>query len=158
MLPVVENYTKRDQHLQELGFKNYTEYLQSELWAGIRVRVFADYGEMCYVCLRKATCVHHCSYSLDVMLGTDITYLVPLCGWCHKNVEFNRRGRRGIRYAYGYLVGKMWQHHYRTGHSLHPILIQLKGGAEQAYEEGTGDNKWWHTTGKFLYGGEKREE
>lgn len=90
----VDSYARRDSLLLGMGYKNYSEYLASELWRSIRIRVFAKYGCACKVCTYPAMCVHHLSYSLSVLLGRSLHKLVPLCYNCHNLIEFTPTGRK----------------------------------------------------------------
>lgn len=62
----------------------YSIYLQSKEWEVIRLRVLMRDNHRCMDCDKKATQVHHLSYSQDVMAGRDDTKLVSLCRKCHK--------------------------------------------------------------------------
>ncbi len=64
----------------------YPEYLASALWASIRKRVLAA-TPLCVGCNRYASQVHHRDYRPRVMLGKDLTPLVPVCPPCHNNVH-----------------------------------------------------------------------
>jgi hypothetical protein len=80
--------------LRSIGFSSYNQYLASDLWAGIRQRVFDRYGRSCKVCGGSATQVHHLWYSRWCLLGEEISPLVPLCRTCHYQVEFTPDGQK----------------------------------------------------------------
>jgi hypothetical protein len=85
-------YEKRDLLLVELGYGNYSNYLGSELWKGIRTRVLR--GKLKCFCLRKAGQIHHRNYSRKTLVGESLKDLVPLCGHCHKKIETDRDGAK----------------------------------------------------------------
>jgi hypothetical protein len=82
------SYKNRAKVLSLLRFSNYREYLASPLWASIRERVFKVKGRKCYLCGNNANQVHHNRYRLSKMSGKSLKFLVPLCGDCHKGIEF----------------------------------------------------------------------
>ncbi len=85
---MTETYTSRRENLSLLGFASYGDYLTSELWLGIRVKVIPE-GTLCKTCgKRPAKQVHHQSYSLDVLNGLNLAALIPVCGGCHMRIEF----------------------------------------------------------------------
>lgn len=90
----MNGYEKRDEVLRSMGFRSYTAYLQSPVWGKIRSRVYAAKGKRRRTCPAPATCVHHTSYKSVVLRGKDISPLFPLCGDCHKAVEFDETGRK----------------------------------------------------------------
>lgn len=77
-------YAHRNILIRELGFKTYEEYLQSPLWASIRVRVLKKKGVRCVLCKKWARHIHHRNYTRSVMNGQSIRHLVPLCETCHE--------------------------------------------------------------------------
>jgi len=88
-------YQRRDAALQEIGFASYREYLDSELWAKIRRMAFAKWGHICNKCRDKAELIHHANYSVDTLLGRDLSGLVPVCHACHTVAELDRFGNKG---------------------------------------------------------------
>lgn len=90
----MKEYAERDFVLYRLGFHDYHEYLQSDLWAGIRGRAFRQNGNRCLVCDRRAHLMHHRHYRIEVLLGYDLTALVPLCDGHHESIEFTLNGRK----------------------------------------------------------------
>lgn len=90
----MKEYAERDFVLYRLGFHDYREYLNSELWAEIRGRAFRQNGNRCLVCGRRAHLMHHRHYRIEVLLGYDLTALVPLCGDHHEAIEFTLNGRK----------------------------------------------------------------
>lgn len=81
-------YTERNEFLHKMGYQSYTAYLASDLWKGIRRRVFSR-GRRCCLCTRFGTAVHHKFYSKSNLKGRDLKGLVPICSACHKEVEFD---------------------------------------------------------------------
>ncbi len=81
----IECYRDRNETLRLLGFETPQKYLNSELWAIVRERAFQIHGRDCRRCKRPATQVHHASYLRDVLIGADVSGLVPVCGACHKS-------------------------------------------------------------------------
>ena len=81
-------FLTRQRVLRKLGFASYQEYLASDLWKGIRERVLADANHTCRLCGRRATQVHHTRYNPATMRGMRLNELVPVCGRCHKDAEF----------------------------------------------------------------------
>ena len=82
-------YAYRADNLRKLGFKNYATYLRSDLWQGIRARVFARPPEnACDKCQKRpATYVHHRAYDLKTLSGEDLNSLNKLCRWCRYLAE-----------------------------------------------------------------------
>jgi hypothetical protein len=75
---------QRLETLNRIGFGSYDEYLASPLWGKVRHAAIIAHGEHCLRCGRKASSVHHGSYSEDAMRGLDLSELMPVCGRCHK--------------------------------------------------------------------------
>ena len=87
-------YAKRDLLLKELGYENYAAYLRSDLWHSIRGFVMRAHRGKCGLCGGMATEVHHVSYSKDALLGRGLLHYFPICNRCHKEHEFDSRGRK----------------------------------------------------------------
>lgn len=87
-------YQNRDQLLWGMGFGDYREYLQSELWSRIRGRAFKEHGSRCLLCGKRAALMHHRDYEYSTLVGDDLSSLVPLCNLCHQDVEFTKAGRK----------------------------------------------------------------
>lgn len=88
---MLKEYNKRDRLLKTLGFTNYDEYLSSELWQSIRTRAYKR-DNKCRICDQPAQCIHHTSYSKQVLLGKTLVGLVPLCHDCHYTIEYTEDG------------------------------------------------------------------
>ena len=86
-------YAERAAVLRALGFYSYEAYLKSDLWQEIRHKILAPAARCCG-CNRKPTQVHHARYSMNVMMGKDVKYLVPVCGTCHHKSEFDNHGEK----------------------------------------------------------------
>jgi hypothetical protein len=80
-------YTERNKNLLALGFRSYGEYLKSEMWSTIRKLAFAENGAKCVVCGRAATQIHHSSYDLRTLVGSNLKCLHPVCSTCHESAE-----------------------------------------------------------------------
>jgi 5-methylcytosine-specific restriction endonuclease McrA len=72
--------------VKALGFVDYGEYLNSELWAEARKRYFASaLPKTCMGCGTNRITLHHRTY---IRLGCERpTDLIPLCWDCHKKVH-----------------------------------------------------------------------
>ena len=94
-------YERRDELLRSLGYTSYRSYIESELWTSIKARVRIRSTGLCEFCRKKRSRnVHHRSYSKEVLLGTDLTKLIDLCGGCHLKIEIiggKRRRKRGFQ-------------------------------------------------------------
>lgn len=87
-------YAGRNETLRELGFATYKIYLESEQWKEIKRKAYAKHGYKCKLCPKKATELHHFSYSKSVLLGNDLDKIIPVCGGCHLKIEFKRNGEK----------------------------------------------------------------
>ncbi len=85
-------YRQRDLLLTQLGFRNYAEYRESNLWKAIRSKVYAIKGRVCLLCQAKAHCIHHVDYGQDTLLGKNLNSLVPVCDTCHGLIEHDSNG------------------------------------------------------------------
>src|SRR5690606_23726711 len=98
-LEVIPKHRKRQVILRQLGFNSYREYLESDLWQGIRERVFEKQGANCKRCGERATQIHHRRYSHDVLSGESLSGLTPICRSCHQFIEFKADGQKGSLYS-----------------------------------------------------------
>ena len=94
-----DSYLKRGIVLLEMGFLSYEAYLQSQLWADIRIAAYQLHGHNCLICKKRADVVHHLDYSLQTMKGFKLNSLVPICEECHKKVEFDGERKRPVHEA-----------------------------------------------------------
>jgi 5-methylcytosine-specific restriction endonuclease McrA len=94
--PKKETYEQRNILLRELGYPTYAIYLQSQPWSIIRQQAYHIHGHTCRLCPRRATTIHHLSYTRTVLLGDDLSLLAPLCRHCHNQVEFSGKRKRTI--------------------------------------------------------------
>jgi hypothetical protein len=78
-----EMFRRRNQKLRSLGFTDYGEYIESDLWKRRRAAFYATHARACFVCSsRRFVVLHHVTYHrVGEELDTD---LVPLCENCHK--------------------------------------------------------------------------
>jgi 5-methylcytosine-specific restriction endonuclease McrA len=88
-----ETYAQRNVILRQLGFRTYWQYLQSRLWRSIRSRFWRSHPPICLVCKKPGYQLHHTSYTKEVLLGKDLSKLVPICRKCHRKIE-TVRGRK----------------------------------------------------------------
>jgi uncharacterized protein YlaI len=91
---VGDSYAKRNRVLKSLGFASYSDYLRSDLWDNIRFQVFVTKGTKCSLCDADANQVHHNRYAKQDMLGNTLEYLHPMCGECHKRIEFSKKRKK----------------------------------------------------------------
>lgn len=102
-------YGARNVTLRLLGYKSYKQYLGSNKWTEIRLRVLARDNAVCCSCHKpRASQVHHLSYSMAALNGDDDSQLRSICPKCHKAAEIStaRSGRakkRTLREANGLL-------------------------------------------------------
>lgn len=87
-------YLRRNKTLIKIGFSSYKEYLNSDLWKSIRIKVLKLSNFKCKSCKNKANQVHHLSYHKDVLLGLKLESLVSLCEKCHSFIEFGPSGNK----------------------------------------------------------------
>lgn len=90
---------ERDRILQELGYSNYREYRDSDLWRrAIRPEVIKESGGKCCVCGSSDNLqVHHMDYNRDNLSGKDTNSMVSLCNKCHIKIEFKFKGSERIK-------------------------------------------------------------
>lgn len=93
------SYEARNKFLAELRFKDYKSYLKSKLWAKVRAKVFKKKGRVCEICHAHATEVHHSRYHKNDLLGRNLKFLHPICGDCHKNIEFDGEKKLTLKRA-----------------------------------------------------------
>lgn len=87
-------YEERNRVLLCLGYRSYRDYLQSRLWARIRLKALRLHGFKCLGCQDRATEVHHFSYQRHVLEGRSLGDLFCVCRKCHEYGEFDNKGRR----------------------------------------------------------------
>lgn len=67
--------------------QEYQEYLQSESWKELRLKVLEYYNYQCYDCDSNATEVHHISYE-HLFFDEEFDDCIPLCHDCHVKKHF----------------------------------------------------------------------
>ena len=92
-------YIHRESNLEKIGFKNYKEYLKSDIWKKLREEILKRDNYKCVICGEKAINVHHKNYHYKVLIGIKKEYLVPLCRNCHKKIEFEGKQKNGLIHA-----------------------------------------------------------
>lgn len=91
-------YEARKVQLIKLGYKNYAEYLESELWQSIKKSLLRRH-KLCVICGNSSVVLHHLSYDADTLLGVTSHCLVSLCNPCHAKIEFDNGKKRTIKQA-----------------------------------------------------------
>jgi len=81
-------------NLKALGYRNYKDYLSSNLWRKLRSKAIKTSGGLCCCCGEAATEVHHRNYDLETLKNGGDFSLVPLCNACHHLAEFDTNGRK----------------------------------------------------------------
>lgn len=91
------NYLKqlaaRNKKLNKAGFKNYSEFLTSDLWQQIR-KEFITWSKkrknwLCHCCGNtRRLQIHHLRYG-KITKSTKISFnlMVPVCSRCHKEIS-----------------------------------------------------------------------
>ena len=130
-----EQYALRNALLQALGFKNYSTYLKSETWKKIRHRVLLA-SPPCSACTRRATQVHHKTYTRANLQGTSLEGLVAVCGRCHKICEYSKKGTKLGPCEATAKLGSLQQHHDRqardaTKHRAWPVFFAVVAAMRQ---------------------------
>ena len=89
-------YERRDKTIRSIGFSSYRSYLKSSLWKRIRRKVLDRSNDLCEVCGKDANQVHHRSYTREVLLGNNLTWLTAVCDDCHVSAEFDGDRKRTV--------------------------------------------------------------
>jgi hypothetical protein len=79
-------FDRRNKILHRLGYRNYGEYLDSQVWRDIRYRVLTSQGR-CFICRGFANEVHHRRYTEANLSGETLKGLSPICGDCHRKIQ-----------------------------------------------------------------------
>lgn len=82
-------YASRNRLLSDMGYTSYSDYLASPLWYGIRLRVLKRDENKCFGCGRRASQVHHRSYTKANLGGHTLEKMVSICRACHERIEFD---------------------------------------------------------------------
>lgn len=77
-----------------VGYKSYTDYLNSKVWKAIRLQVFEIKGRFCWLCGIACNQVHHQRYRKVDLNGTCLDFLFPICADCHTKIEFEGAKKR----------------------------------------------------------------
>lgn len=85
-------YFKRNKKLKELGFENYQEYLKSDIWKAIKLKIAKRQKEgvehwcKCHGCRRRDCQLipHHVRYKLR---GTSLGSIFMVCQDCHQKIH-----------------------------------------------------------------------
>jgi len=73
----------KPEDLRKLGFDSYRDYLTSDRWRDIRVKVLERDDWTCHYCGERADQVRHLAHTPDVLRGFDLGKLEPICSRCH---------------------------------------------------------------------------
>lgn len=84
-------YGLRRERLSALGYPTYKSYLGSDLWKGIREKILPC---QCRLCANPAKQIHHLDYETDTLQGIRTEALIPVCGKCHRAIEFSHGNKR----------------------------------------------------------------
>lgn len=87
-------YKERNEILRSLGFRSYPDYLESALWAKIRLGVLKAAGWSCQVCKGPGQTVHHSKYTKANLTGDSKRWLHAICHRCHEKVEVDEHGNK----------------------------------------------------------------
>jgi hypothetical protein len=100
--------------IQQLGFKDYDDYLSSDRWANRRLAFKANYPERCFVCNTTSCCLHHVTYAR--VGNEEDADLVWLCRHHHEQIHAVQGGKATIptpnahlRMRDDYLNGKTYR-------------------------------------------------
>ena len=77
--------------LKHLGFADYADYLQSDLWKTIRAKVLRKHPKCRAGCGGNPATqvqVHHKAYTEVNLRGFALLGLVAICSACHETIEF----------------------------------------------------------------------
>lgn len=114
------------EHLRQLGYASYGEYLASEHWAAKKDE-YRNCGrlQVCFVCDRPPPVdLHHRTYK---RLGAEsVKDLVPLCRRCHTECHDYLKKRPGRLYTAARRM-RCW----RTGETPHEAGNRLAGDTAQ---------------------------
>ncbi len=99
--------------LKELGFENYSQYLNSSLWKKIRSEFLIKKEYKCRICEKRADTIHHRQYTLENMSGKNDEYLVSLCKSCHYKIEFTKKKKNTLYNANRLLDRRIRKRHNR---------------------------------------------
>lgn len=88
-----EEYAERASNLKSIGFDSYPQYRDSDLWVDIREQVLDASGGLCG-CGAKASQAHHGDYRVATLLGDDLSGLRAVCGYCHRQCEYDNGRKR----------------------------------------------------------------
>ena len=114
-----EKYDMRNVALSQLGYRSYTEYLQSDDWKAIRTEVLSK-SPLCLCCEKEAQVVHHVRYDSATLLGLRHHVLATLCHACHESIEIQDGEKVALGQANNQLfykarktpTGAAWIKHY----------------------------------------------
>ncbi len=127
-----------DRRSQQLGYKDYEDYLRGEHWKALKRRFAANAQspKACIGCGARKYQLHHRSYA---RLGAEmLTDLVPLCGLCHRKVHEH------LRIHGGRLEQKFKAIRNICSQSQEPARKKVRTSAKPKKVATRPD--WWHAT------------
>lgn len=92
--PFGKEYAARNRILRDMGFASYADYLKSDLWKEIRLKVLERADFTCHICQGDASQVHHRLYFREVLEGKWLNCMNAICVECHKLGEFSDDGEK----------------------------------------------------------------
>lgn len=92
----MQPYINRDYILRSMGYESYREYLASDQWKAIRLRVLKRDNFRCRVCGERATQVHHNLYRKKELCGQSLKGMRAMCDEHHRQVEFDESRKVGL--------------------------------------------------------------
>lgn len=132
----MNEYQRRDNFLQSIGFSSYSDYLKSDLWKSLRLRAMQRDGYSCIACGGRATEVHHRGYGYATLSGKTIQSLFCVCRECHSTLEFDGTRKRPIREVRRVLKRiTAEKEKRRRRHAAQMILDQRRSGGTIARQE-----------------------
>lgn len=110
---------ERQETLTILGFRNYNEYLKSDLWKTIRKLILERDAYYCRIrrCNNRAEQVHHFTYSPKTLVGRNPAGLISVCRSCHKKIEFEGKRKRTLKEAQSKMLEMVLGEELRQGKS-----------------------------------------
>ena len=87
----MDAYAERNELLLCLGYRNYRQYLRSDVWKRIRSEQLEKESN-CYGCFCPAEAVHHGRYTEENLTGQTGKDLYSICTRCHEKCEVTQSG------------------------------------------------------------------
>lgn len=84
---------RREKALLALGFQDYRDYLNSDLWRKIKANLL-EKRPNCELCGNVAITGHHKKYMQESLTNANDKFLVSICQGCHYHIEFDGDGKK----------------------------------------------------------------